>query len=153
VISALVLVIVGVVLYVETRHAPAAVPAIIAPEASDAPPGDAAASVTALATVADASVDAAFHPGALEALRRSGAANEVWVPDAIRLVHSVAPDAAVECYVAGCGAQLSFASESAYQDAVRAIAEDRTWTGGKLWTDAARGRGRITVALVLYRPD
>lgn len=153
-ISALVLVIVGIVLYAETRHAPAPVPAIAAaPETRDAGLQDAPAVVAPAVRAADAAIDAAFHPAALEALRSSGAANEVWVPDATRLVHTIAPDATVECYVAGCGALLSFSSEAAYQDAIRAIAGDRTWTGGKKWTDAARGGGRITVALVLYRPD
>ena len=101
----------------------------------------------------DAAIDAAFHPEALEALRNSGTASEVWVTDAERLVHSIAPAATVECYVAGCGAQLSFASEAAYQDAVRAVADDHTWTGGKRWSEAARDGGRVSVALILYRPD
>jgi hypothetical protein len=92
-------------------------------------------------------------PRRSQALRNSGTANEVWIPDAERLVHSIAPAATVECYVAGCGAQLSFSSEVAYQDAVRAIAGDHTWTGGKRWSEAARDGGRVTVALILYRPD
>lgn len=147
---ALVLVIVGIVLYVDTRRGPAPVTAI-APR--DAAVRDVPADVAAVVRAVDAAVDAAFHPEALEALRNSGTANEVWIPDAERLVHSIAPAATVECYVAGCGAQLSFSSEVAYQDAVRAIAGDHTWTGGKRWSEAARDGGRVTVALILYRPD
>jgi hypothetical protein len=151
-IIAALLVIVGIVLYVETRYAPspAAPPVRVV---RDAPVQDAPVDVVAVRAGDASALDAAFQPAALEALRNSGTASEVWVPDATRLVHTIAPDATVECYVAGCGAELSFSSEAAYRDAIRVIAEDRTWTGGKTWTDAARGGGRITVALILYRPD
>ncbi len=97
----------------------------------------------------------------LDNVRTSGPAHEHWDEQARALFNSLAKDDTVVayegCYVAGCAATLSFASEDDYRRA-RDEAERselyRAWTGGKKWSrpDIAED-GRLLVALVVYRPD
>ena len=153
-VLAVVVAVAGVVLYVLAREqaAPVAVaPRDAAPVAVSVTRGDAA---VAAVTAADAAADAA--PGraaALETLRASGSASEVWAPQAANLLHGFDPAAKVECYVAGCGATLTFDSQDAYEHAVELVRTDETWTGGKKWADPVREGGRISAVLILYRPD
>jgi hypothetical protein len=97
---------------------------------------------------------------ALQALRRSGPADEGWNAQAGTVFDAIKPTAAVSdvgCYVVGCGATLTFSSETAYRAGlaqVQALAAFRAWTGGKQITSPdVQADGRVVVALLLYRPD
>jgi hypothetical protein len=108
-------------------------------------------------------VDAALHSRdeLLGNLRMSGLGEEPWAGQASALFRAIAtPPTRVEivgCYVAGCGAVLTFASLEAYRAQLAKIEQSdvyRAWTGGKqLAEPEPRGDGRVDVALVLFRPD
>lgn len=108
---------------------------------------------------ADAS-SRAERVAAMQALRRSGPADEGWNAQAGEVFDATKRSATVTdvgCYVVGCGATLTFASETAYRDElarVQALTAFRAWTGGKQITSAEiQADGRVVVALLLYRPD
>jgi hypothetical protein len=97
---------------------------------------------------------------ALQVMRRSGSANEVWTAQAGALFDAIRRTTAltdVECYVAGCSAMLTFSSEIAYHDGLAhlpALEEYRAWTGGKQWTiPEVQADGKVIVAVLLFRPD
>jgi hypothetical protein len=97
---------------------------------------------------------------ALQVMRRSGPANEVWTSQAGALFEALRRTTALtdgECYVAGCSAMLTFSSEIAYHDGLarfQNLDEYRGWTGGKQWTTPeVQADGQVIVAVLLFRPD
>lgn len=117
------------------------------------------------AAIAIALVDApspdASPSAALTTLRTSGAGRESWDGQATSLLEAGAAGAisstAPECYIAGCAATFTFASDARYRERTAAlIASDayRAWTGGKVLTEPDhQPDGRVVVTLLLYRPD
>jgi hypothetical protein len=97
----------------------------------------------------------------VDGLRNSGSGRESWDDQARTLLGSLAAaDAEVTwggCFVAGCTATIVFASREAYDHAIDDVARGsafHAWTGGKKWSAPEIGDdGRLTAALVLYRPD
>ena len=126
--------------------APAAPGAVVAPTRAPvvvAPPVDAAST--------------SERDQVLDVVRASGPANEPWDAQARSLFESIDPSVSIDgCYVAGCAATFTFASEASY-DARRRDAERSTeyaaWTGGKRWTAPVVTGSKVAVSLVLYRPD
>ena len=118
---------------------------------------------TAIGDAPAATTDASSRverESALQTLRRSGPADEGWSAQAGTVFDAITPSAAVTgvgCYVVGCGATLTFSSETAYRDElahIQALAAYRAWTGGKQITSPdVQADGRVVVALLLYRPD
>ena len=108
----------------------------------------------------DASPDAA-PTAALATLRASGSGRESWDGQATALLEAAAAGSisstAPECYIAGCAATFTFASEARYRERAAALtASDvyQAWTGGKLLAEPdRRPDGRVVVTLLLYRPD
>jgi hypothetical protein len=94
-------------------------------------------------------------------LRESGSASESWEGQASALFQTFARDVVHvsddRCFVAGCGATLTFPSEAAMRrafDDLQTSEAYRKWTGGKRITAPEHlDDGRVVVALVLYRPD
>jgi hypothetical protein len=160
VVSAVVLVVGVVKLYVlATRPTP---PAISINDAPAQPRGTTNLASNVIAATPDASpeIAATERDTALQVMRRSGLANEVWASqagalfDAFRRTTTVTD---VECYVAGCSAILTFSSEIAYHDGLarlQALDEYRAWTGGKQWTiPEVQTDGKVIVAALVFRPD
>jgi hypothetical protein len=154
-IGALVILTAAIALYVLARRPATTAVAVTVAAPHDAPvarPIDAAVDAAGVAShVTVPAIDATVPE--LEALRASGVAAEVWAQQGSDFLRALDPHCEVACYVAGCGATLTFDSEDAYQRAVDTVAADRTWTGGKKWSTPVRAAGTITVALILYRPD
>jgi hypothetical protein len=106
----------------------------------------------------DASPDAP-PPSPLATLRASGSGHESWVGQATALLESV--DAikrtTPECYIAGCAATFTFASDASYRERIAVLTTSdnyRAWTGGKALTvPEGQPDGRVIVTLLLYRPD
>jgi hypothetical protein len=92
-------------------------------------------------------------------LRASGAATETWSGQGMALLGRAHAAASTDsgCFVAGCAAVFTYASQSDYMQqraALEASPEYTAWTGGKRWTDVEQlGDGRVRVGLLLYRPD
>jgi hypothetical protein len=105
----------------------------------------------------DQRADALLH------LRQSGPGEESWNPragDVFDAIAALVPPVTITergCYVVGCRAVVTFASESAYRAELAQIdrlAAYRAWTGGKQITSPdVRPDGRVVVALLLFRPD
>ena len=97
----------------------------------------------------------------LATMHDSGAANESWAPRATTLIDEVGRHATsttpAGCFVAGCAATFTFASQMDYLHMLAEInANDdyKAWTGGKHWTmPETAPDGTVTLALLLYRPD
>jgi hypothetical protein len=154
-IGAVVVLTAAIALYILARST--AAPTLTVAVAHDAAVGhsvDAAVVTTpAVAVPAPVAIDAAVVFSELQALRASGVAAEVWAQQGSDFLRALDRQCAVECYVAGCGALLTFSSEDAYQHAVDTVAADHTWTGGKKWSTPVRDGDTVKAALVLYRPD
>jgi hypothetical protein len=97
---------------------------------------------------------------ALQTLKRSGPAEESWNPQAGAVFDSIRTSATladVGCYVVGCGATLTFASDRSYRDGLAQLEAStayRAWTGGKKTTSPeVQTDGSVVVALLLFRPD
>ena len=98
---------------------------------------------------------------ALNRMRASGPAHEVWADQAADIFAAAAAGSGhvvdSGCYIAGCAATLSFPSGDAYQRATEALEVSdryRAWTGGKhLTSPEIRKDGSVIVALTLSRPD
>ncbi len=132
-------------------------------------PRDAAAIVTPadaprlLASMIDAAAPAARaeREAVMTTLAHSGIGDEAWAAQAGALFTAIAqPPVTVSvtgCYIAGCGATFTFASEADYRRTLAGLAElaaYRAWTGGKKLTNPeTRSDGSVVVGLVLYRPD
>jgi len=128
-------------------------------------PGSEAAARPALpnATAVPPELAAAKHERetVLGALRDSGKGAEPWDDQGNGLLEKIARTASgwtqVGCFVAGCGATYLFASEDAMtrgRAVAEALDEYHAWTGGKRWTAPERWvDGRVSITLVLYRPD
>jgi hypothetical protein len=97
----------------------------------------------------------------LASVRDSGEGHEAWEAQGTALFDAFAKRGArvtgSSCYIAGCAATLGFPSQAAYRralDEVQASEAYLAWTGGKRLTSPELAEdGRVTVALVLYRPD
>jgi hypothetical protein len=100
-------------------------------------------------------------PAALVELEESGEGSEAWSSQGLGLLDALGATAAAisepGCFVAGCGAMFTFASEDAYQrQLARLVASDAyaAWTGGKVWSPLqTRADRSVVVVLLLYRPD
>jgi len=87
--------------------------------------------------------------------------HEAWNERGIALLQQLGASAIatteVGCYMAGCVAVFTFASQGAYdgaRDRLVALPEYRAWTGGKTFTTPEqRGDGSVVVAVVFERPD
>jgi hypothetical protein len=98
---------------------------------------------------------------ALTTLQDSGVASESWAPRATAVINEVGRHATsttpAGCFVAGCAATFTFASQMDYLHAladINASDEYKAWTGGKHWTmPETAPDGTVTMALLLYRPD
>ena len=94
-------------------------------------------------------------------LKNSGSGKEPWDDQARALFNTLAQNDTeatyIGCYVAGCGATVSFPTRDAYDRAVDDVGRGsafHAWTGGKKWSAPEVGSdGRVTAALILYRPD
>ena len=94
---------------------------------------------------------------AITTLTQSGPAAEDWDADGLRLLADVAPPpieaTGAACFVAGCGVTLTFPSLASYRETADRLAAS-SWTGGKRLTSAeSAAGGKVTAALILYRPD
>ncbi|MDB4953677.1 MAG: hypothetical protein JWO36_1246 [Myxococcales bacterium] len=168
-VAAAALLAIGIALYVLVRRGsePAATTTAVIVHA--APPD---ARMAMPAVTADATRDAVEPPTAaataareerttvLASVRDSGEAHESWEAQGTSLLRAFEGQGTVSdvgCYVAGCGATLTFRSQAAYQralDDITASAAYREWTGGKrLTSPEIAADGSVSVALVLYRPD
>ena len=111
--------------------------------------------------MADATAAPTERAAALASLRESGAAQESWDGDALAVFDGIARSGVAVadrgCFIAGCGATLTFpaGAELAHAlDQLQAAPTYRAWTGGKRLTRPEPGAdGRISLALILYRPD
>ena len=142
---------------------PVVTPISTTPRPTIAPRIDAGAP-TPILTHADAAHDA-LVPGESEAalarLHASGSGVESWDRQGLALLDSIAHDGVeihdAGCYIAGCGASFTFASEAEYHRRIDELGGSelyRGWTGGKHLTGPEiHSDGRVTIALVLYRPD
>jgi hypothetical protein len=92
---------------------------------------------------------------------RLGSHEESWNATGIDLLHAFGRGAQATtdlgCYMAGCIATFTFASESAYRaayDEVTATPDYAAWTGGKRASaPEVLPDGRVIVAIALERPD
>jgi hypothetical protein len=98
----------------------------------------------------------------ITSLRQSGSGQEVWVAQGTAALDVLAHASGVQmteagCFIAGCGAVFTFATETEYRRGVDTLlASDafRAWTGGKRFAPPERmPDGRVVIAIVLYRPD
>jgi hypothetical protein len=131
--------------------AAALAPARTPPRANDANAGDDRARTAARDE----------REAALDSVRASGDAHEEWAARGTTLLTSAGQHGAqvygAGCFIAGCGATLSFASDADYRRGIDAlVASDAytAWTGGKKITAPERQPdGHVLVGVVLYRPD
>jgi hypothetical protein len=118
--------------------------------------------------VATAPADADPHETAraqrvalVERVSHSGKHREKWAGQGEALLDDIASHAERiddrGCYLSGCMASYTFASNSAYQDMLQletTTPQWAKWTGGKRWSAVEDlDGGRVIVTLVLYRPD
>jgi len=98
----------------------------------------------------------------LARVRSSGRGDEPWNAQAGDVFAAFARSGArvdeVGCYVVGCAATLTFESSADYRrfrSELDASDAYRAWTGGKRFTspEADPQGARVTLAVVLYRPD
>ena len=97
----------------------------------------------------------------LSRVRDHGTNLEPWVASGRALLARLSTEASSTtddgCYMAGCTATFTFASEATFDKATaswRATAEVRAWTGGVQVSDPEITRtGSVVVAVVLFRPD
>jgi hypothetical protein len=110
---------------------------------------------------ADASAAAREREALLSHIRDPHVGHEVWNDRANRVLDDLVRDGEITlergCYMAGCFATVRFASESIEQsalDRVQRSADYTSWTGAKRTTPVEESAdGKITIALVLERPD
>lgn len=158
-------------LYALTRPAEAAsVAAVAAPAPAavahqDVPPSAVPAAPPPVTHApAPSSANAAAHAERatwFARIRDAHVGHEAWDDAGLALLQQLGGDeAAVSdegCYMAGCIAELTFASLGAYRDAIDAVAgmpAYTSWTGAKHITAPEQlPGGGVVVAVVLERPD
>lgn len=167
--GAVALVIAGVILFIQVRRRDE--PVIVVAALHDAaprvvpPPPPIPVDAPQVVARADAASSAPAARDERETvlgdLRNSGTGHEPWDVQAITVFDSISrgqvTTSEVGCFIAGCGATFVFPSLAEYRrdfDALQTADAYRAWTGGKRWTTPEVGSdGRVSVALVLYRPD
>jgi len=97
----------------------------------------------------------------LATIRDPRAGHEPWDETGLALLDQLGRDASDVtdrgCYMAGCIATFTFASDASYRRAIDDLttsAEYAAWTGGKQITSPETlANGQVVIALVLQRPD
>jgi len=98
----------------------------------------------------------------MTSLHQSGSGQESWVAQGTAALDVLAHASGVQasdagCFIAGCGAVFTFATETDYRRGVDTLlASDafHAWTGGKRFAPPERlPDGQVVIAIVLYRPD
>lgn len=157
----------GVVLYAMTRHPmPTPTPTTTTtptptPPTTTTTPTPTPPPTPALPPSTEASAATREREALLSHIRDPHVGHEDWNDRANRVLDDLVRDGEITlergCYMAGCFATVSFASESIEQSALARVqrsADYTSWTGAKRTTPIEESAdGKITIALVLERPD
>jgi hypothetical protein len=156
----------AIALYAMTRHPiptpiPTATPMPTSTPTPTAPPTPTASMPPALPPSTEAASATREREALLSHIRDPHVGHEGWNDRANRVLDDLARDGETTiergCYMAGCFATVRFASD-AIEQAALARAQRSTdytsWTGAKRVTPVEESAdGKITIALVLERPD
>jgi hypothetical protein len=154
----------GIVLYALTRQAaptPIATPTPLPTPTPIPTPTPTTTPTPALPPSVEAGSATHEREAMLSHIRDPHVGHEAWNDRANRVLDDLVRDSEITlergCYMAGCFATVRFAAESIEQSALARVqqsADYTSWTGAKRTTPVEESPdGKITIALVLERPD